>query len=353
MLVALACLLFPLASTTVIAQEAGGAPPPAAEGAGPIAELVGLMRKSLEVPPSMKLDYWGKLCSFRPSVELQESVKARGDEWAVHRIEDAGGPLSLDYYSVHVTKAPLDPATGRAMTPEQLFAKFREQLLTPSPGRADILQFSGIGAEPATLSAGSILRIKFFPKPAMSPGVAALVRKLKAMGVCNEPSWDWMVKACEQSATVARDTVEAAYRMEADEGNVVVSQASSKEWRLSTIRAGAARFAGTDEANVGAHPVSGNRAFGYDKLNQGGHVFYVMGADRVTRTLKLKTLDPVAAIGFTIADLYWRLFVVDFAQFVNAKGGAAEVKLTVSGRIPWNDEQVPEIYKPANEPAWK
>ena len=47
-----------------------------------------------------------RLLNFRPSEWVQKAVIAHGRDWAVHRVEDAAGPVNLDCYWVIVDKPP-------------------------------------------------------------------------------------------------------------------------------------------------------------------------------------------------------------------------------------------------------
>ena len=57
-----------------------------------------------------------------------------------------------------------------------------------------------------------------------------------------------------------------------DNGSVIVSSNLPNQWTVSTLRT----------PLDGAHPVSGNRTWGYDQRSDGSYVFYVSGADRLT-----------------------------------------------------------------------
>src|SRR5438128_900427 len=70
-----------------------------------------------------------------------------------------------------------------------------------------------------------------------------------------------------------------------DYGCVVVSEASRTRFRFSTVKGGSGWFAVNDRNKPGAHPVSGNREFGFSRRTAGGWSFYSIGADRATRPM--------------------------------------------------------------------
>jgi hypothetical protein len=97
---------------------------------------------------------------------------------------------------------------------------------------------------------------------------------------------------------------------------VLVSEAAADHWVFSTIRAGAPLLEG------GAHPVSGNRAFGFWQREDGAFVFYTAAADRPTRGIDAMMQDKVV---FPMADRLWRGLQTSIATDINQRGGRAEV----------------------------
>jgi hypothetical protein len=82
-----------------------------------------------------------------------------------------------------------------------------------------------------------------------------------------------------------------------------------------------------------AHPVSGNRQFGYTPADGGGCVFYTRGADRTTGLLDLAAMSVV----YSSAHNLWLSFQSAVAAFVNSQGGSATAGSATSIRTPWPD----------------
>jgi hypothetical protein len=137
-----------------------------------------------------------------------------------------------------------------------------------------------------------------------------------------------------------------------DYAMVVVSKQTSNEWVFSTVRGGSGYGAVNDRNKPGAHPVSGNRAFGFQRDASGRLIFYVMGADRATRSS-----DAVGgvAIGFEMADKLWRSYQDRIVAFVNSNGGVARIddENTISKRNDWDVVKLdPTIYDISDQPDW-
>jgi hypothetical protein len=113
-----------------------------------------------------------------------------------------------------------------------------------------------------------------------------------------------------------------------DDGSVVTSEFAPDHWVFSTL------WTPGDQA----HPVSGNREFGFetrqDPNNPTGQVYilYTRGADRPTRVV-----DNVgSAIIFAMAHALWRSLQARIAGFANGNGGAATVLTPISRRFDWS-----------------
>ena len=92
-----------------------------------------------------------------------------------------------------------------------------------------------------------------------------------------------------------------------DNGSVIVSGSSSDKWTFTTI----------SEPKYGAHPVSGNRDFGYIQNPDGSYAFYTRGVDRLT-SQDGETLRKYANnFPFNQADALWKSFQKKINDFVN------------------------------------
>lgn len=253
--------------------------------------LVLIIPSAAEAQGLPDLKIWKSLISYMPAEATQRAVIGRGSQWCVHRIEDAYGRLSLDYYPVTISRLPT--VDGKRLSHEQLLEHLRKNL----DGFVDH-QFARFApfAEPDKKQWAS-----------SNPKGAVLLIDIKVNRVVTD-------LAC-----------------------VVTAEAGPREWRFSTIRAGEAMKAVNDRTNAGAHPVSGNRAFGFTPRSDGSAVFYTIGADRATRASdEFWGIPGMRDIGYDMADKLWRSWQQKLVKFVNANGGVATVGKSRAHRLEWD-----------------
>jgi hypothetical protein len=248
---------------------------------------------------------------------VQDAVTAHGKDWAVHHIEDAEGPLSIDYYSLHVQRLPYTSAGAakgekRQMTALELFK----------------IMVQGITGRPPPWAAGNLL----------------LDTTICVFNPINGTDWsDW-----DQGKTGASLVISfKAWKFPPfDRGCIVLSDVSmgaeAAHYRVSTFRAG-------PPLNALAHPVSGNREFGFLRA-EGGYVFYIIGADRPTRFV-----DKAGAYigGFAMADALWRRLRAALQHLVDDNGGISTEGLTIARRIDWETAVNAGVYDVTGQPAWR
>ncbi len=109
--------------------------------------------------------------------------------------------------------------------------------------------------------------------------------------------------------------------IKSDHGSVIVSDFAPNYWTVSTIRT----------PIDGAHPVSGNRQWGFESLSNGTLNFYIKGADRLT-TGRHEIFQYVTGIPFAQADQLWESYQQKVSAFVNLNGGKAVVGGTLKER---------------------
>ncbi len=255
------------------------------------------------------LGAWKALLSFRPDPKIQRAVHARGPTWTVHRIEDGSGTVNLDYYPIKVLELPT--VGGRKLDPAELMARIRLNLNEFVD--TDISKFEPFkGQDEATWKAkdpdGAILLIDI----KLAPGVSDLALVVTSMNALNE-------------------------------------------WIFSTVRGGSGFKALNNRDNPGAHPVSGNRAFGFAR-DRDGWTFYTRGADRATRPMdEFWGIPEAREIGFKQADRLWRTFQKNVVAYVNSHGGKAEVDElgTTSARYDWEKLKSDKtVYDASGQPGW-
>jgi hypothetical protein len=81
-----------------------------------------------------------------------------------------------------------------------------------------------------------------------------------------------------------------------------------------------------------AHPVSGNRRFGYAPADGGGYVFFTRGADRAAGVMDVAAMSIV----FSTAHSLWLSLQKGIESFVTGNGGTATIGSATSIRTPWD-----------------
>jgi hypothetical protein len=234
-------------------------------------------------PPPPELQPWARLISFRPPASVQWQMRAHG--FSIHRLEDAWGPISLDYYPVTVSL----PA---GMTAEDLLETMRRDIN------------------------------RFFVDP----------------NICKFHAYDeqfrkkWLSQD-PVGAVISIDMFAAILgpRLNIDDGSVVCSEATSDHWIFSTVWT-------WDDFH---HPVSGNRQFGFTKNSDGTATFYTRGADRLTTMLDAGA-EWATGQAFTSAGKLWETWQRGIEAQVVALRGTARVGPSTSHRYVWNE--VKQLY---------
>lgn len=241
-------------------------------------------------PPLSDLGDWQALISFRPPTSVQSGLKHPGPtpDWEVHRIEDAKGPVNLDYYPVTVSHLPAP--NGVAMTAEMLLDYIRRDINRFLSSK--FAEFAPYDSSSETLWAS--------PNP-----VGAVLHIDMNMG--------------------------SSYA-NPDDGSVVCSEAASDHWIFSTI------WTLGDQD----HPVSGNRQFGFVSVADGSFVFYTRGADRTTGFID----EILQKAVFEKAHELWSSLIAGIASFVRTHGGKAQIDSPISCRYDW-----PSVYSTYHLPS--
>ena len=181
--------------------------------------------------PALTPGHWQDLISFVPPANIQRKILSQNRlrPWFFHRIEDAVGPVNLDYYPVLVSRLP--KVGGTALSPSGFQALIRSSINNFIDKR--LLQFTPRGAGEAALWSspnplGAIMHLDFY----------------RVMGI------------------VPR------FLTNVDDGTVVVSDFTANHWRVYTV------WTPTDHG----HPVSGVREWGW-KSEGTNYIYYTRAAD--------------------------------------------------------------------------
>jgi hypothetical protein len=261
-----------------------------------------------QAPALPNLSAWGNLISFRPPLPIQQNIKSR--MWGFHAIEKPGaiGPINLDYYPVEVSQLPL--LGGVRSTPELFLKHIRlniNNFLDPTLTR--FCPYDKIEAAKWTSPnpLGAVLRLDFR----------------------------------DQSVNV-------------DDGSVVVADFQPNRWIVSTL---------WNESDW-AHPLCGNREWGYFSTTPGTYIYYTRGADRIANSqMMIHNLTPrqrsIAGKFILLGKnliyegqrKYWTGFQQRIRQFVNDRiqSGKARVLPPSDTRYDWA-QVAAQYHCPSNCP---
>lgn len=221
-------------------------------------------------PPA--LDPWVSLLRFTPPRGVAARLESFTPDSYVHKIEDAFGPVNLDWYPVRATL----PA---GTTPEAVLTEWRKNINRVVDTR--MANFEPYDDDEARLWAGS------------SPIGAVLHIDMRSGAGWANP----------------------------DDGSVVVAEAASDHWIFSTVWT----------LNDLAHPVSGNRWFGFIKNTDGSYTFGTRGADRTTGPIDW----ALSGVIFTSAHALWLSLQQGLSRLITSMGGTASIEQATSERYDW------------------
>ena len=253
------------------------------------------------------LTSWKELASFRPPITIQQQVIARGKSWMVQPIEDGWGNINFDYYPVYVTQLPAP--SGSPMTARALLAYIRMNInsfVDNDYTTFDSYKPSDDAKWHSDELLGAVMYLEIF-----LPGTPL-----------------------------------------SDSAVVVASHVAANQWRFSTVQGGPPGLSAVrDRDNVAAHPVSGNREFGFIDNGSGMYTFYTKGAERANRFFDL----VVSPLGFRAAHVLWQSLQTKICKFVNENGGCASINRSriVSKRWSWETvKQNKDIYDISSQLGW-
>jgi hypothetical protein len=255
------------------------------------------MAAALSVPSASTVALWADLISFRPPTSIQSAISARDASWFFHRIEGhpssiahAAGDINLDFYPVEVTTMPDKPGGGK-YTPEEWLEYFRSNINDFVD--TSISRFTPYSTRYATGSQDSN-----WTSAPPAPAGAVVSIDIPAFSVAG--------------VTLARD-----------DGSVCCTRSRNDQWVFSTLHT----------TRDGDHPVSGNRQFGFIRMNDGSVVYFTRGADRATGFMNNAPIANWAV--FRGGDQLWQSFQRGMKAMVDSRGGSATIRARTSMRVWW------------------
>ena len=243
------------------------------------------LARQFELPD---LSAWQHLIRFAPSSSISTTLYNKmnaitpaftlWDEWPIQPLRRGEGPINLDYYPVRVSRMPtLDGSTA---TGPSLVEAMRLRL-------NDLVDNRYANFEPYDDDEGTL----------------------------------W-TSSSPEGAVLHIDMRMGGPNMNPDDGSVACTRKRDDHWIFSTIWSIA----------DAAHPVSGNRQFGFTPDNGGGVILYTRGADRPTRVVDNMMSDTV----FSGAHSLWMSLQQGLKTWIDGAGGAAEILSPVSERYDWD-----------------
>ncbi len=263
------------------------------------------LSQSYKSKPLPDLSAWADLISFIPHRDAQKYFRGLFGNlvnWYFHRIDRAiDDEINLDYYPILITKLPEYLPDGRISPDIQAVFDYWRHHFTEY-----------LDEKSAT----------FMPY------------KDKA-GTVNETS-HWT--SSNPLGTVCRFDIPLLLGV-SEGASVVMTSHQSALWIFSTVR--------TPEDED--HPVSGNRAFGYNILPNNQYILFTMGADRVT---SFKYTANTKAVFEGAEKLWLSLQQKLVADLIKRNKGEAEILFdqTFSQRFQW--DQIARRYFNANPEEW-
>lgn len=228
---------------------------------------------SVATPPTTA-EQWADLISFRPTVDLQNTVGFRNFKF--QPIENGWGDVvNLDFYGIRI--AALPTLNGVPLDARTLLIHIRQNLQQ----FVDLAFAEFMPYDPTDGTSWT----------STSPYGSALDIAMKVSGT-----------------TVAG-------------GTVVVTDAADDHWIFSTV---------WSPRDWWFHPVSGNRRFGY-VADGTAYIFFTQGADRTSMPY-WSTGSPAV---FSGAHGLWKSFQQAVSLFVNDNGGVAEIQMPTWERFNW------------------
>ena len=215
---------------------------------------------------------WRDLIEFQVPQDILDSLAARNMS-SLTLSAASSASVNLDYFPIHVTKLPT--VDGQQLTAPQFLQFIRKNLHT------NLLIATSLGQ--------------------FSPYAQA-----------------------DQQTWFSDNPYGAALRIDLlgpDNAAVVCAESADDHWIFHTI----------STPDTGAHPVSGQRMFGFWSPSPGEFAFYTRGADRATGFLDSLASEQIFGGGAAI----WATFQAGVAGFVNSHGGEATVPRAFSGRFAW------------------
>lgn len=204
----------------------------------------------------------------------------------IQDINNGDGVVNLDYFPVHISQLPNDPATNQTMTPLELLDYFRKNI-SPAFTQGNSTEFS-----------------PYYDNDFQAGVLINDANKYNSADVNSVGSWIHI-------------------HINPDDGSVVESdyeKSTSNKYFIFTTLA---------TPIDGTHPVCGNRSFGIKPSSQGGYEFYISGVDRAWNWYAALANDNFISnyfnqhIGFDAADALWEQVQSNMINFVQQNGGTA------------------------------
>lgn len=248
------------------------------------------------------------------NIVVQTFSFATGDPFGI--VEPA---INLDMYKVKVIEMP-KKQNGDTYQMKELFDEIRLNM-------SDIISSFNIEDNPHTYS--------FISKVLFSSGIYPEVGAIgylisHLVSIVGYTTLDPYDEGFDKALWESADPVGAVMQFNnaMDDMGVVAGRHTDDHWMFSTVRDSRVPLLG----DVGTHPVSGNRKFGYFKGEDDLFQIYTQGADRTTG-LSETGLDFLT---FFFGHVIWLSWQAGIKDFIQSRNGSAEILSPFSDRFEFN-----------------
>ncbi len=259
-------------------------------------------------PLEEELDHWEDIAEHT----IPDSVKTILDDrdFNIQTLENAhpDAKTNLDFYQVRITQMP-EKSPGVLYTMPELLNEIRLNF-------SDLISLFNSDDNPHV---PVFYKLPMLISPIEMAVTAAGYTRFNPYSAQDEAIWlsDSPLGAVMQFDSLGEDM------------GVVCTAYEQDYWIFTTV--GDARLGG----DIGTHPVSGNRKFGYFQDTSGHNVVYTKGIDRTSGTLETAADFAV----FHGGHLIWVSFQAGVKKYVEERGGSAEILRPSSNRSDHADIQ--------------
>lgn len=268
-------------------------------------------------PLSEELSHWEDVFKHKVPTSIIDSLTTRNIyvqslETAESRV--SAPLLNLDFYQVRVIQMP-KKSNGSLYTIDELFREIRlnmSSIITSTNSAENKFKPNALVIDDSSILGNVGARIAAF---IAETGADA---DFGPYDLYDEVIW---LSANPLGAVMKFDTY-------GDDMGVVCSTYANSYWIFSTV--GDNTLPLREHSDLGTHPVSGNRKFGYFQDASGHFVLYTQGTDRTTGNLE--SFPGMRSMVFAGGNIIWLSWQVGVQKFIEERGGSAAILRPISNQ---------------------